>query len=109
MNIHSFVKEKAKPGHNGTILYAPVLPEGMKAPFDAAWGYLENGAAMEAHAHPTVEIYMIISGRGRVMVGNQWKPVGPSDVIEIPPDAMHTMACDDAGPLLWAALWWPAK
>ena len=32
----------------------------------------------------------------------------PGDVIEIPPDVVHTMTCQDAGPLLWAALWWPA-
>ena len=107
MNLNRFAKAHATPAHNGTILAGPVLPQGMAAPFDAAWGYLENHASMEAHQHPTAEIYIVISGRGRVQVDSEWQPVGPGDVIEIPPDTMHTMACDDEGPFLWAVLWWP--
>jgi mannose-6-phosphate isomerase-like protein (cupin superfamily) len=108
MNIQSFTKERATPAHGGTILASAVVPAGMKAPFDAAWGYLEAGKALEGHEHPTAEIYMVVQGNGVVTVGKETAPVGPSDVIEIPPNAYHSIAAGPTGPLLWAALWWKA-
>ncbi len=109
MNIQRFDKATASGGHNNTILASDFLPKGVRAPFKGAWGYLENGGEMEAHAHPTMEIYVVISGQGEVRVGDEWRKVSSGDVIEIPPDAMHTMRCGQNGPLLWAALWWPAQ
>jgi mannose-6-phosphate isomerase-like protein (cupin superfamily) len=109
MNIQRFIKEKASLGHSGTILASAFLPEGIKAPFEGAWGYLENRAAMEAHAHGTHEIYVVICGQGIMQIGQEERPVGPGDVIDIPPNAMHTIYTEDGGPLLWAALWWQEK
>jgi len=109
MNIQRFIPAKAHKAHNETILASAFVPAGMRAPFDAAWGYLENDSAMEAHAHPTAEIYVVIRGQGTVHVGDEQEAVGPGDVIEIPPDATHTMSCQSDGPLLWAALWWPVE
>ena len=106
MNIQRFEADKASKAHNDTILASAFVPAGVRAPFQSAWGYLENGSAMEAHAHPVHEIYVVIRGTGTVHVGDEQAPVGPGDVIEIPPDASHTMSCQDGGPLLWAALWW---
>lgn len=109
MNIRRFDKATAPKGHNGTILAGDFLPEGLRAPFRAAYGYLENGCAMEGHAHPTDEIYIVMKGRGTVHVGNETAAVKPGDVVEIPADVFHTMSCQDGGPLLWAALWWPRR
>jgi mannose-6-phosphate isomerase-like protein (cupin superfamily) len=109
MNIRRFDKATAPKGHNDTILAGDFLPAGVKAPFGAAYGYLENGHAMESHAHPTEEIYVVLQGRGTVHVGKETAGVAPGDVVEIPADAPHTMSCQDNGPLLWAALWWARK
>jgi mannose-6-phosphate isomerase-like protein (cupin superfamily) len=109
MNIRRFDPAKASKAHNDTILASAFLPEGMAAPFDSAWGYLEDGSAMEPHSHPSVEIYVVIRGGGTVHVGDERQAIGPGDVIEIPPDVMHTVSCERAGPLLWAALWWAAE
>jgi len=106
MRIQQFTRETARPAHAGTILAGPVLPDGMPAPFKHAWGYLENNAAMEGHSHPTWEIYMVFQGKGKVTVAGETREVQCGDVIEIPPDAPHTMACENHGPLLWAAFWW---
>jgi len=106
MNIGRFDKNTAVGGHNDTILASAVLSEGMTAPFGHAWGYLENGGEMEAHSHPTTEVYFIFSGTGTVIVGNESAKVSQGDVIEIPPNANHTMICDENTALLWAALWW---
>ncbi len=106
MNIQRFDKEKASKAHGGTILASDVLPGGMKAPFQHAWGYLENNSTMEGHSHPTAEIYMVMQGEGIVVIGEERQAVSAGDVIDIPPNAYHTMICEEAGPFLWAALWW---
>ena len=106
MNISRFDKNTAVGGHNDTILASDVLPEGMTAPFGHAWGYLENGGAMEGHSHPTTEVYFVFAGSGTVAVGDEKAKVSCGDVIEIPPDAYHTMICDENATLLWCALWW---
>lgn len=106
MNVSRFEKEKAKPAHNGTILAMPVLPAGVKSPFHHAWGHLGPHAGMEGHRHPTEEIYFFHQGRGVVVVGNEERPTSPGDVVEIPPDAYHTVRNDSDSELLWFALWW---
>jgi mannose-6-phosphate isomerase-like protein (cupin superfamily) len=109
MNIQRFVKDKAFKAHKGTILASDFLPAGLAAPFKSAYGYLENHASMEGHAHPAVEIYVVMKGRGRMTVGDESADVEPGDVVEIPSNVYHTLTCSDGGPLLWAALWWPQQ
>jgi mannose-6-phosphate isomerase-like protein (cupin superfamily) len=106
--VSRFDKKTAPLGHNGTIRAGNVLPDGLKAPFGAAWGYLENASAMEEHAHPTEEIYLVVSGKGFCVINGERFPVAPGDLIAIPPDAPHTVACEDGEEILWAAFWWPA-
>ena len=104
--ISRFDKKTAPFGHNGTILAGDVLPNGMSAPFDHAWGYLEGKSQMEGHAHPTDEIYMVVKGKGFCHLGEERFAVLAGDVVEIPPDAYHTMECEDGEELQWAAFWW---
>ena len=94
--------------HEGTILASDVTPEGFSVPFQHAYGYLLNSGAMAGHAHPTDEIYLVLSGSGYVILGGGNRGVSAGDVVAIPPNTWHTMLCtekDDA-PFLWAALWW---
>jgi mannose-6-phosphate isomerase-like protein (cupin superfamily) len=106
MNITRFSKNKAEPAHSGTILAMDVLPPGVKAPFRHAWGFLEAGKDMEGHTHPTEEIYFFHKGHGAVVVGDEECPVEAGDVVEIPPDAYHTVRNTSDGELYWFALWW---
>ena len=106
MKISRFDKATASGGHNDTILASAVLPHGMTAPFGHAWGYLENGGEMEGHTHPTTEVYLVFSGTGTVVVGEESAAIKCGDVIEIPPNVYHTVICDADATLLWAALWW---
>jgi len=106
INKSRFDKNTASGGHNNTILSSAVLPKGMSAPFAHAWGYLENGKEMEGHSHPSDEIYLVFAGKGTVVVGDEKAEVSCGDIIEIPPNAYHTMICGENTTLLWAALWW---
>jgi len=105
-NVTRFIKETAPTGHNGTILAGKVLPEVLKAPFGDAWGYLEGASMMEAHAHPTEEVYLVVCGKGYCHIGRERFEVSQGDVVNIPPDAMHTMECGEGETILWAAFWW---
>jgi mannose-6-phosphate isomerase-like protein (cupin superfamily) len=107
MNISRFSREQASPAHAGTILAAPVVPPGVKAPFGHAWGHLDAGQEMEGHTHPTEEIYFVHAGEGVVVVGQEEAPVRAGDVVSIPADSYHTMKNPSDGELLWFALWWP--
>ncbi|HXG24330.1 MAG TPA: cupin domain-containing protein [Chthonomonadales bacterium] len=53
---------------------------------------LPPGARTEAHYHPnTEEIYYILSGAGRIRMGEEERTVGPGDGIAIPPGEPHQM------------------
>ena len=48
------------------------------------------GAATTPHHHTrTEEIYYILSGTGRMRIGDECRDVGPGDAIAIPPGARH--------------------
>ena len=102
----SFNPLTATAAHENTILAAPVLPKGMPAPFDHAWGYLDKPGEMERHRHPKEEVYFFFKGNGFVFVDGEEIPVQPGDVVRIPADALHTVINRQNEELLWAALWW---
>jgi mannose-6-phosphate isomerase-like protein (cupin superfamily) len=104
--VTRFDKATAPGGHSDTILAGRALPEGMKAPFGDAWGYLEGKSMMEAHSHPTDEVYFVFKGKGYCHIGDERFAIEPGDVIQVPPDVTHTMECEDGNSLLWVALWW---
>ncbi len=108
MDIRRFVKETAKNAHGGTILSEEFLPEGMEAPFGAAYGYLQPGGRMEAHKHDDVEIYVILQGSASMTIGQETTRVEPGQVVGIPANRMHTIEPAGDRPLLWAAIWWEA-
>lgn len=103
----NFSVERAHKAHLNTILAAPVIPEGLKAPFEHAWGYLDAPGEMEYHKHYKEEVYFFFKGNGFVRIDGEEIPVEPGDVVRVPADAMHTVVNRENAELLWAALWWP--
>ena len=104
-----FEKATAEELHQGTILGGPVLPKGLEAPFEHAWGYLDQPGEMEYHKHYKEEVYFFFKGNGFVRIDGVETPVAPGDVVRVPPDAMHTVVNRENAELLWAALWWNVK
>ena len=104
--ISRFDKHTAPEGHGGTILADKVLPKGLPAPFGDAWGYLEGAGAMEAHTHPTQEIYLVVDGTGFCVIDGERFAIRAGDVIHIPPNALHSVECEAGKSILWAAFWW---
>ena len=106
IDVKTFSKNDAHLAHQDTILAHNVLPDSMAAPFFHQYGYLDDGGTMELHKHEAQEVYIVYSGTGSVIVGDDQVEVGPGDVIEIPSNVLHTMVGKPNEPFLWAALWW---
>jgi len=63
---------------------------------------LPPGGATQAHRHPrTEELYYILRGAGRMMVGTERREVGPGDGILIPPGMRHTIQNIGREPLVF--------
>ena len=105
--IARFDPGTADRAHAGTILASDVLPKGLNAPFGHAWGYLSGPGEMEPHTHRKEEVYLFIRGEGFAVIDGARYPVGPGDVVRIPPDALHSVINEADAELLWAAFWWP--
>lgn len=104
-----FDPQRGVKAHQDTILAGPVMPEGLEAPFEHAWGYLDKPGEMEYHSHHKEEVYFFFKGNGFVRIDGVETPVVPGDVVRVPPDSMHTVVNRENAELLWAALWWPVK
>ncbi len=102
----NFDPSRATAAHENTILAAPVMPEGLKCPFDHAWGYLAGPGEMEYHKHPKEEVYIFLKGNGFVRIDGEDIPAAAGDVIRVPYNAMHTVINRVNEELLWAAMWW---
>ena len=96
----------AQNAHKNTILASEVLPAGMKAPFEHAWGYLDHPGEMEYHRHPKEEVYFFFQGSGFVFIDGQEISVTFGDVVRVPYNALHSVINRSGEVLLWAALWW---
>ena len=55
---------------------------------------LEPGREIEAHSDPMEEIYLIVSGSGKMGVDDETRTVGPGDAIWIPVGSRHSLLND---------------
>jgi len=66
--------------------------------------YPADGGTHEQHRHPNAEETVIVmSGRGRHLVGDTWHDVGPGDVVFVPQMMWHGAECvgDEDFVILW--------
>jgi oxalate decarboxylase/phosphoglucose isomerase-like protein (cupin superfamily) len=55
-------------------------------------GYFKPGETMKPHYHvEPEEVYYVIKGRGKVLLGEDWIPVEKGTAIYIPPKLVHTL------------------
>ncbi len=67
------------------------------------------GAATTPHFHrKTEEIYYILTGRGRMTVGDEVRAVAPGDAIAIPPQVAHQILNTGPEPLVFLCCCAPA-
>jgi len=86
------------PEHQGSATVWWLVAPGELAE-QTAGGHLEltnewevaGGGAVHTHAHPTVEFYYGLTGRGIMTIEGEDHEVGPGDLVLIPPDAAHSI------------------
>ena len=57
----------------------------------------EPGAIVEAHSHPHEQAGMVLEGRGRFIVGDDDRVLGPGDMYTIPGGVTHRVLALDEG------------
>ena len=67
---------------------------------------LNPGARYPAHHHPSPEIYVVLSGRARWIVGERSFAAEPGSAIYTPPNQTHRIENTGATPLRWLYFWW---
>ena len=98
MDVRTALEVEPEVEHNGTVpVWWLIHPREMKDITDG--GYLELANEFEVavgghvfpHTHPTHEFYFVMSGEGVMTVGDEERPVKPSDLVYIPPDVVHSL------------------
>jgi quercetin dioxygenase-like cupin family protein len=53
------------------------------------WVDVEPGGRQIPHNHPEVQVYVIVAGLGRMLVGGEQKEVSAGELVHIPSGLMH--------------------
>ncbi|MBL9173088.1 MAG: cupin domain-containing protein [Verrucomicrobiales bacterium] len=53
------------------------------------WVDVAVGGRQIPHNHPEVQIYVIVAGRGRMLVGEEYKEVSVGELVYVPSGLMH--------------------
>ena len=73
------------------------LPTGNAVNQSLAHATVAARSATDAHYHPVAEeIYLFVSGAGRMRLGDDESPVAAGDCVVIPPGTEHQLVNDDA-------------
>jgi quercetin dioxygenase-like cupin family protein len=99
MDVRSIESIEPTPVHHGTVrvwwLYRPrelyEATRGCHLELIDEWE-VAGGGEVHPHAHPTYEFYYGLFGRGRMVIENEERTIGPGDLVLIPPDAVHSIA-----------------
>ena len=76
------------------------LPEGMAC--SIAHARVAAGAATAPHTLATsTEIYWVLSGRGRMHIGDETADIGPGEAVLIPPDSIQWIEAADGEELVF--------
>jgi mannose-6-phosphate isomerase-like protein (cupin superfamily) len=106
-------RARLQPAHGGTVLVQPLfgdthVPWPRALAYPPCWAVLDPGMAVEAHCHPSAEVYVFVSGTGVMRVASVEIPVSSGMAVTIPPDAVHDVCNDPAAtsPLVWLSVGW---
>jgi methionyl-tRNA synthetase len=72
----------------------------------AAWGRLLPGAMSDAHQHDETETFVIVRGRGDLVMNSTTRPVAPGNVIQFEPFEAHHLHNTGEEELVFATFYW---
>ncbi|MBI4530510.1 MAG: cupin domain-containing protein [Candidatus Latescibacteria bacterium] len=70
------------------------------------WAVLDPGMMVEAHQHPTPEIYVFTNGEGVMRLGEERFDVENGMAVNIPPNMVHSVTNSTSAihPLIWVSI-----
>ena len=73
-----------------------------------AWVEVEPGSQQQPHHHAPEQAYIVVSGRGRIKVGDETAEVQEGDLLYIPPNVEHAVENNETGKLVYVSVTVPA-
>ena len=67
------------------------------------WVEVEPGGGQAMHSHPQEQVYVVVSGEGRVTVDGEVADLRPGDLVHIPGGAEHAIATVGPQPLTYVS------
>src|SRR2546421_6240892 len=85
---------RAPAPHARTLKHA-VAPwaEGSSALW-VGFSIIDRTSSSNPHHHGNEEIFIVISGEGSVVVGDEVEPISPGSVVRVPPSTVHQLVND---------------
>jgi len=59
--------------------------------------FVEEGVEIEPHRHNSHEFYYVLEGSGIMRVEDDYKPVGPADLVHVPANIVHSLKASTGG------------
>ncbi|MGP8303456.1 class I tRNA ligase family protein [Streptomyces inhibens] len=72
----------------------------------AGWGRVAPGKRSDAHQHDEIEMFVIVSGSGEVVVDGARHPVGPGTVIKFDPFETHVLDNTGDADVVFVTCYW---
>jgi methionyl-tRNA synthetase len=78
----------------------------LNTPFGSAWGFIEPANSSEPHQHHEHEVFILMEGKGTVLIEDEVNNVVKGDTIYIPPFSNHILKNDSDDTLVFLTIWW---
>lgn len=72
------------------------------------WVEVGPGGRQLPHHHDPEQVYVVVRGTGRMLVGGEERDLGPGDLARVPPGAAHGIVNTGDGPLVYVSAATPA-
>ena len=116
MDVRNVQDVEPEVEHNGTVpVWWLIRPRELKEITDGGYLELANefevavGGEVFPHSHPTHEFYFVMTGEGIMTISGQERPVVPGDLIQIPPDEVHSLRPTGDEPSTASASPWASR
>ena len=100
-------KEEAPRGERKGLVSSLLLREGdvPEAGMNVSWVEVEPGSSQQEHTHDEEQAYLVVSGSGRMRVGDEEAEVGEGDLVHVPSGVSHGLVnASDTERLVYATV-----
>lgn len=76
---------------------------GADTDLSVTWVEVAPGSRQPPHSHPPQQVYVVVEGRGRMLVGGEERELGRGELALIPSGAEHGIVNIGDGPLIYVS------